>query len=98
MQRPKHTKPPPLTQKQVETIIAFVKLKWGDNHPCPMCSFSDWGVISDVIALEPRDTTIGGPDRHVPIVPIMCKNCGSTVLVNAIVAGLVPPDTSEGAA
>ena len=32
---------------------------------------------------------LGG--QLVPVVPVVCNNCGNTVLVNAILAGLIPP-------
>lgn len=36
---------------------------------------------------------IGGP--LIPVIPISCGNCGNTVMINAIAAGLYKPETGE---
>jgi hypothetical protein len=72
--------------------IEYLQRKWLGN-PCPMCRVSSWNVQGSVYQLlqfNPSALVVGGP--VVPVIPVVCNNCGNTVLVNAITAGLLPPD------
>jgi hypothetical protein len=57
-----------------------------------MCGSGPWSVQDKVFQLtefHEGSVIIGGP--VVPVIPVTCGNCGHTVLVNAIVAGLMSP-------
>lgn len=75
-----------------QQLLKFLAEKWA-NRPCPMCGKGPWNVQNKTFQLmefHQGGVVIGGP--VVPIVPVACSNCGNTVLVNAILAGVVKPD------
>lgn len=78
-------------------IIGHLRDKWV-SRPCPMCGIGEWEVQDSVFQLmqfQEGGLVLGGP--ILPVVPVTCRNCGNTVLVNAIVAGVVsstPPQKS----
>lgn len=74
----------------INQAIAFLNAKWG-LRPCPMCGTSNWtvqGTPFQLMEFHQGNLVVGGP--IVPVIPVICVNCGNTVLVNAIIAGLVP--------
>lgn len=76
----------------VGIVIAFLNAKWGSGRQCPMCGTKSWSVQDStfqVSELNPAGLVVGGP--IIPVIPVICSNCGNTVLVNAITAGIVIP-------
>lgn len=72
----------------VASAIEWLQEKWGDN-PCPYCGVLGWEVSSPVaIQLASGETVT-------PSFPVMCSNCGQTVFVNAVRAGLLPEPSDE---
>ena len=72
-------------------FIEHLKTKWG-GRPCPMCQLGPWEIqdsIYQLMQFNNGNLVIGGP--ILPLIPIVCKNCGHTVLVNAIISGAMPP-------
>jgi len=73
-------------------VIDFLALKW-QNRNCPMCGGGPWEVQEKTFQLNEfhnGNFVVGGP--LIPIIPVTCTNCGHTVLVNAIVAGVLSPE------
>ena len=73
-------------------MIQFLNEKW-TGTPCPYCRGTEWNVEGKVFELREfnkGDMYIGGPNSSiVPVVPVTCNNCGNTVMVNALIAGVV---------
>jgi hypothetical protein len=80
-------------------LIQHLTTKW-HGRTCPICTVGSWNVQDSSFELREfngGNMVIGGP--IIPVVPVICSNCGNTVLINAIMAGLVEADTpkpSEG--
>jgi hypothetical protein len=77
---------------KTDAVIAFLNSKWG-NRSCPMCSKGPWSVQDRVFQLNEfhqGNLVVGGP--LIPVIPVSCGNCGHTVLVNAIIAGVLPAE------
>lgn len=56
-----------------------------------MCQVGNWNVNDTVFELREfhgGGMVIGGGPIY-PVVPVSCNNCGHTVLVNAVMTGLV---------
>ena len=72
-----------------DQLIQHLQEKWQDR-PCPMCNARKWNIQSKAFELREYyggDLVIGrGP--IIPVIPIICTNCGNTVLVNSLVAGV----------
>jgi len=77
---------------KTDAVIAFLNSKW-DNRSCPMCNKGPWSVQDRVFQLNEfhqGNLVVGGP--LIPVIPVSCGNCGHTVLVNAIIAGVLPAE------
>lgn len=70
-------------------FIEYLQGKWGERK-CPMCGGGPWTVQDttfQLIMFYEGGLAVGGP--VLPVVPVVCTNCGHTVLVNAIISGVV---------
>jgi len=70
-------------------FIRYLKENW-KGKPCLMCGGTDWKIQAAVFQLIPygeENLFIGSP--NVPVVPVVCTQCGNTLLVSAKIAGLV---------
>lgn len=58
-----------------------------------MCHGREWNVTDKFFELREfnnGDLVIGGPNNAItPLVPVTCKNCGNTILINALTTGLL---------
>ena len=73
-----------------QKLLEHLRAKWL-NRPCPICQGGPWSVSDKTFQLlefNQAGLTLGGP--VVPVVPVICTNCGNTVLINALIVGLVP--------
>ncbi|HUU15540.1 MAG TPA: hypothetical protein VMW72_00195 [Sedimentisphaerales bacterium] len=81
-------------------VIEHLNKTWGVNRKCPMCESCEWYASDKVFELREyhSGTLVLGGGPIVPIVTVTCRNCGNTVLVNALVAGAIeaPKDEKEG--
>jgi hypothetical protein len=86
-----------MSKLDVKKIISHLEQKWGPGRICPMCGQSSWKVQDSAFQLieyhEGAALVLGGP--VIPVVPVICGNCGHTVLVNAILAGVIQPSLPE---
>jgi hypothetical protein len=81
---------------QQAALTKFLNEKW-KNSACPQCTVNNWQVngwltmiVSDRIGI-----VLGGP--VIPIIALSCGNCGNTIMVNALTAGVMPPDAGLAA-
>lgn len=61
-------------------------------HPCPLCGERGWSVPDVMYELREYnfgDLVIGGNMGIIPVIPLVCNNCGNTVLINAVHLGLM---------
>ncbi len=76
-----------------EKLVKHLKEKW-NGRSCPMCQTGNW-TISDTI-FEIREFNQGsvviGAGPLIPVIPVTCENCGNTLFINAIKAGIVDPN------
>jgi len=75
-------------QAFLNAAIDWVEATWGETA-CPYCGNRYWEVGSPFV-LETASR-----DELTPHFPVMCSNCGNTVLVNAFRAGLLPEPDEE---
>jgi hypothetical protein len=74
--------------EQILQGIRWVQEKWGSSRQCPYCGNPGWAIgIPVELLTEPLM-----PDKPVaklvPVFPVVCTNCGNTVLVSAPYAGV----------
>lgn len=80
-----------LTEDQLHKLLEALRVKWGARQ-CPMCGTAGFTVEGSLFMLLQYTPGVGlrlgGP--VFPVVPVTCNNCGNTILVNAVVADLIP--------
>jgi hypothetical protein len=80
-----------LSEADTNKIISYLKEKWA-GRPCPMCQTGNW-VVQDscfqIMTYHSGNLVLGGP--VIPLIPITCNNCSNTILLNAILAGVIKP-------
>ncbi|MCD4727797.1 MAG: hypothetical protein K8R46_09055 [Pirellulales bacterium] len=80
-----------LTDQQQAQLVNYIKTKWAAPATCSVCRQNSWQVATEVLeirAFHGGSMVIGGKNAVVPLVPVTCQNCGNTVLLNALIAGL----------
>ncbi|MFA5056061.1 MAG: hypothetical protein WC562_07825 [Dehalococcoidia bacterium] len=70
-------------------FVRYLKEHW-KGRTCQMCGGGDWRIQAAVFQLVPYGDdrlVVGSP--NIPVVPVICTQCGNTILISAKVAGLV---------
>lgn len=70
--------------------LHWLNKKWQGDKECPVCRHNQW-TIGDAVELRPYQggsVVIGG--AVVPLIPVVCTNCGNTLLISAVVADALP--------
>ncbi|MDF9826222.1 hypothetical protein M2447_000298 [Ereboglobus sp. PH5-10] len=78
-----------MTQEETNKVVEHLKIHWA-GKACPYCQNAHWVVpesIFQLIEFHKDGVSLGGP--VVPVIPITCKKCGNTALVNALTVGVV---------
>ena len=76
-----------LNEEQSKKILSYLKEKWGGTL-CPMCQIGSWVVDDKWLTLE-------NPEYYIPAIPVYCNNCSNIILINGIMAGIFPPQTTK---
>jgi hypothetical protein len=79
-----------------QKLISHLSAKW-QGRACQMCGTNKWTVSDSIFELREYnqgDLVLGGSPL-IPVVPVTCNNCGNTVFVNAITAGLIDPNIKK---
>jgi hypothetical protein len=88
---------PDVEKKTIDPAVAkklteHIRLKW--KNGCPMCGARAWELSGFTSVPIKKDLgpniVLAGP--NLPSAAIVCRNCGNTVLVNLIVAGVMAKD------
>jgi hypothetical protein len=70
-------------------LVQFIQIKWKLDD-CPVCRKTETYDVSEQVYQIVEYPEMGRLSGEVvaPIVPVTCRNCGNTILVNALVAGV----------
>jgi len=75
-----------LRQLFIAAAVRWLERQWKPHRRCPYCEAASWSVgTPSAISLESGEALS-------PHFPVMCDNCGNTVFINAILAGLLPEE------
>ena len=80
-----------LTKEQREKMRDFLKNNWAIPRTCSVCHKNSWNISPEVFELRSfhgGSMVIGGKGGIVPLILVTCANCGNTIFINALVAGL----------
>lgn len=79
-----------LSEDQHSQLTVHIAEKWAPPATCTVCGHNSWNV-SDVL-YELREfhggSMVIGGSAIIPVSPVTCNNCGNTVLINPLVAGI----------
>ena len=74
-----------------DKLIQTLSTKW-NTKCCPMCGCNSWSVANKIFELREFNDgnfIIGGHTSIHPVIPIVCDNCGNTIFINPLVAGVI---------
>lgn len=81
---------PSLSREQKEKFIRWLTQKTnGRTIACSICNTAKWNIGDDLVippVFKNQGTQLGGVGY--PQVMLICHNCGHTVFMNAVIAGL----------
>jgi len=82
---------------QADRGIKWLRSKW-PNPVCPICTANNWQIaaIGEIRDFSGGGLVVGG--ALIPVMPVVCNNCGYTLLFNALVAGVIEPPDAEASA
>jgi predicted nucleic-acid-binding Zn-ribbon protein len=73
----------------VKALIEHLNEKWGVRG-CAQCGSTNWELQDSIFELRQfRGGTLVVDGPLIPVVPVVCRNCGNTVLVNGLIARVV---------
>lgn len=79
-----------LTPNEIAGLVNALRSKFHDAQ-CLRCKSNDWmvdGVLQIYLATtKDKGLAMGGP--FLPTGVLICRNCGTTELVNLVIAGIV---------
>jgi hypothetical protein len=85
-----------LNESQNRLIIRRINEVWTGNRPCPICSKSTRWDISGIHQVQQYNEGNHCPGAAIaPLILVSCRNCGNTILFNAISLGIVDPSTGK---
>lgn len=71
--------------------------KKAKNPHCQVCGEMQWqwgvGFLTPVLVDSPTKTSLGGPAY--PLIPIICGNCGNTLLINLLIFGITEEELGK---
>lgn len=83
-----------MTDDLASQLMAHIQAKWSPEACCPLCRGTQWEVAGQCFELRPwrqADQDLAG-DYFLPVLPVICSQCGHTVLLNPRAAGLTLPE------
>ena len=79
-----------LSQEAYDKAVDWITTQWGTSD-CPFHGPTDWYVGRVLAEARSYGPVAGFSNKSVyPFIVVTCTKCGYSVLVNAIVAGVVP--------
>lgn len=73
--------------EQKTRFIEYINTKWPSPQTCPVCRAEEKWFIPNYI-YELREAKHKAKFKFAPLIEIVCANCGYTLLINAIIAGI----------
>ena len=88
-----------LSAEDKQKVEEWLKAKWKSPAKCPVSKDNNWIIGDHVVTpmnYAASGAIIGG--RVYPQVMLICGTCGHTMLFNAVIIGIFPPEegTSDG--
>ena len=78
-----------LTDEQQKHILDHLQKNW-TAKTCPLCMEIKWSINTNVFEMREyfKEKIVYANNTVFPVIPIVCGNCGYTILINTIKAGI----------
>jgi hypothetical protein len=87
-----------IPQDSLDKVLAYLNQKLA-GRGCPVCGITAdrWRVEPNVFGIPVVEWLPGLPNanRTLPTIVMVCENCGNTVFISAVMAGLKPPGSPD---
>jgi len=79
-----------LTEAQQERVLRTIKERVGGDVKCPLCGHIAWIFTDGVAVIQSQETLASSavPDKGLPALPMVCRQCGNTHFLNVFALGL----------
>jgi hypothetical protein len=90
-----------LTDSEKGAVAQWYKENAPNDAVCPVCQTKNWSVFDNFVTpivvggRERNEVRIFGPSVMYPHFMLSCKQCGNTLFINALKAGIIKPPTTE---
>jgi hypothetical protein len=97
-----------ITDSEKEAVSRWYKENAPNDAICPVCQTKNWSVVDSFVTpvvvggAKRNEVRLFGPTVVYPHFMLSCKQCGNTLFVNALKAGILklpttePPSENEG--
>jgi hypothetical protein len=94
MKRLKEAQQKALETGQVDLAAANEWLinRWPEHRSCPLCNHEEWRIGPSFAQIPTSTLGLQTPPRINPCVAVVCGHCGNTILLNALIMGLLPEE------
>jgi hypothetical protein len=79
------------TLEEKEVIERAIQANTPDPRPCPFCGKRAGHILADgfvFLSTARKPNAAEGKSTSLPSVALICRKCGTTTLINAVVLGL----------
>lgn len=85
-----------ITEEQKSKVLNKLRQYKNDRSACDVCGADDWSVIDKVWAIMEAPDERKENVAAIPVIAIMCNNCGHIHFLNSLKFGISPlPITKE---
>lgn len=78
-------------EEVIAKITAALNERAGGQKPCAVCGQIKWRIADKfavvIVGNDPASLHLGG--HSMPLIPVVCMNCGNTHLINVRILGFV---------
>lgn len=80
-----------LSQEQRDQVEAAITKRFVDEGRCSLCGSKHWVIGDGIGVFELLPSLAAGSRSHsgMPVLPIVCSQCGNTHLLNLMTLGLM---------
>jgi hypothetical protein len=82
-----------LSDEDLKKALAFLESKRRGDIVCPICKSTEWTIgahIVQPVTVSPGNNGLMLGGVGYPQIMLISKECGHTLFINAVVAGIVP--------
>ena len=80
-----------ISEEQKKGVLDKLRQYKNDRSACDVCGADDWFVIDKVWAvMEAPDESNEKNLAAIPVIAVMCNNCGHIHFLNSIKYGIIP--------